>query len=99
MSDGWKAFWSFAVIFAAAYDLERTFVPDIVPVGFANLPQPLWAVGAAFVLRAIELMSGSVAIAALLLTCGAWATHNGRMPGLKTQSVSFKSWRRPQIVR
>jgi hypothetical protein len=36
MSDGWKAFWSFAVIFAAAYDLERTFVPDIVPVGFCE---------------------------------------------------------------
>jgi hypothetical protein len=75
MSAGWKAFWLFAVIFAAAYGAEQTFVPDIVPVGLADLPQPLWAIGTAFVLRAIELMSGSVATAALVLTLGAWAQH------------------------
>jgi len=73
MNEGWKAFWLFAVFFAAAFGAERTFVPNVVPVAFANEPQALWAVETAFVLRAIELMSGSVALAAFVLTLGAWA--------------------------
>jgi hypothetical protein len=45
-----------------AFEAERTFVADVVPVAFADLPQPLWAVLTAMVLRAIELMSGGVAL-------------------------------------
>ena len=73
MNEGWKVFWLFAAVFAAAFVAEQTFVSDVVPVGFAAMPQPLWTVGTAFVLRALELMAGSVAIIALLLMCGVWA--------------------------
>jgi hypothetical protein len=75
MNEGWKVFWLFSVIFAAAFGAERTFVPDIVPVAFADVPQPLWAVGTAVVLRALELISGSVSLIALILMCGVWAEH------------------------
>ncbi len=79
MNDGWKVFWLFSVVFAAAFGAERTFVPDIVPVAFAGLPQPLWAVGTAVALRALELISGGVLLIALILMCGVWAEHVRRV--------------------
>lgn len=79
MNDGWKVFWLFSVVFAAAFGAERTFVPDIVPVAFAGLPQPLWAIGTAVVLRALELISGGVLLIALILMCGVWAEHVRRV--------------------
>jgi hypothetical protein len=81
MNEGWKVFWFFSAVFAAAFGAERTFVPGIVPVAFADLPQPLWAVGTAMVLRALELISGSVAFIALILMCGVWADHLRQMRG------------------
>ncbi len=73
MKAGWKMFLLFAAVFAAALGAERLFVPDVVPVAFAEEPQPLWSVQTAFVLRAIELMAGGVATVSLVLTVGAWA--------------------------
>lgn len=75
MNEGWKVFWLFATVFAVAFGMERTFVADVVPVAFADLPQPLWAVITAMILRALELISGSVAFIALILMCGVWADH------------------------
>ncbi len=75
MNEGWKMFWLFSLVFAAALGAERTFVPDIVSVTFADVPQPLWAVGTAVVLRALELISGCVSLIALILMCGVWAEH------------------------
>ena len=73
MNEGWKVLWLFSVMFAAAFGAEHTLVGEVVPVGFASAPQPLWAVVTAFVLRALELMTGSVALIALLLMSGVWA--------------------------
>ena len=73
MKAGWKVFLLFSAVFAVAFGAERMFVPGIVPIAFAGEPQPLWSVATAFVLRAIELMSASVAVAALVLAVGAWA--------------------------
>jgi hypothetical protein len=73
MKAAWKMFVLFSAVFAAAFGAERMLVPDIVPIAFAEEPQPLWSVATAFVLRAIELMSGIVAVAALVLMVGAWA--------------------------
>ena len=78
MKSGGKMFLLSAAIFATAFGAERLFVPNIVPVAFAEDPQPLWSVETAFVLRAIELMSGGVAIIALVLAVGAWATRLSR---------------------
>ena len=75
MNDGWKVFLFFSILFAAAFGAERTFVPDIVPVAFADVPQPLWAIGTAVVLRALELISGTVSLITLILMCGVWAEH------------------------
>ncbi|MGA2057657.1 MAG: hypothetical protein ABSG88_20410 [Bradyrhizobium sp.] len=91
MNPGWKVFWLFAVVFAVALGLERTFVPDVVPIAFADDPQPSWMVQTAFLLRTIELMTGTVALIALLLMFGVWADKlrgvQERVQGrLKTES-------------
>lgn len=75
MKGAWKPFLLFAAVLALALGAEWLFVPHLVPVAFAKEPQPLWPVETAFVLRAIELMSGGVAIVALALTFAAWAKH------------------------
>ena len=80
MNAGWKVFWLFAAVFAVALGLERTFVPDVVPIAFADEPQPLWMVEVAFLLRALELMTGSVALIALVLMLGVWADRLRQMP-------------------
>ena len=72
MKSGWKVFWLFAVVFAVAFGLERTLVPHIVPVAFADEPQPLWAVETAFVLRALEFMAGGVAAITLSFMLVGW---------------------------
>ena len=72
MKPAWKLFLLFTAIFALALSVEHVFVPQVVPVAFADEPQPLWSVETAFVLRAIELMSAGVAIIALVLMSLAW---------------------------
>jgi hypothetical protein len=65
MRAAWKIFCLSAVILVVALGLARLLVPDVVPVAFADEPQASWAVMTAFVLRAIELIAGSVAIISL----------------------------------
>jgi branched-subunit amino acid permease len=73
MGAGWKIVWLSAVVFALAFGAGRLFVPDIVPIAFAEEPQPSWAVMTAFVLRAIELIAAWVAIISASILVGAWA--------------------------
>ena len=73
MKPVWKLFLLFVAVFAMALAAEQVFVPQVVPVAFADEPQPLWSVETAFVLRAIELMSAGVAIISLVLILLAWA--------------------------
>jgi hypothetical protein len=70
MNAGWKIFWLAAVVFGAAFGAERLLVPDVVPVGYAEDPQPLWSLETAFVLRAIEFMAAGLAIIALVIMLG-----------------------------
>ena len=56
MNAGWKFFW--------------LAVPDVVSVGYAEGPRPLWSLATAFMLRAIDLMAAGVAIIALVLMLG-----------------------------
>jgi hypothetical protein len=77
MKSGVRAFCVFAAVFAVAFALERAFVPHVVPVAFAEQPQPLWTVETAFVIRALELMSG-VAVIALGLMLAAWTRTLGQ---------------------
>lgn len=73
MQPGWKMFLLFTVIFAVALGAQLMFVPDIVPIAFAEAPQPPWAVQVAFLLRTIELLSAAVALIALVLMVALWA--------------------------
>ncbi|AWM03005.1 hypothetical protein [Bradyrhizobium amphicarpaeae] len=70
MRAAWKIFWLFAVVLAAALGLALLLVPEIVPVAFADEPQPTWAVMTAFFLRAIEMIAASVATIALAVVIG-----------------------------
>lgn len=65
MSAGWKVFWLAAAICAIALVAQKILVPDVVPIGYVEEPQALWAVLTAFVLRAVELTTGWVAVIAL----------------------------------
>ncbi|WP_027556828.1 hypothetical protein [Bradyrhizobium sp. Cp5.3] len=72
MSAGWKVFWLSAVVLAVALGLAHLLVPDVVAVGYADEPQPSWAVLTAFLLRAIELIAAWVAVIALSIQAGMW---------------------------
>ena len=78
MRSGWTMFLLFTVIFAVALGAQVMFVPEIVPIGFAEEPQPQWAVQVAFLLRTIELLSAAVALIALVLMVGLWARRRLR---------------------
>jgi len=78
MNAGWKVFWLSLAVFATALGAERLFVPGIVPIAFAEEPQPGWAVQLAFLLRTVELMTAVVAILALVLLLGTWARRRLR---------------------
>jgi len=65
MSAGWKVFWLAVAICAIALVAQKIVVPDVVPIGYAREPQASWAVLTAFVLRAVELTTGWVAVIAL----------------------------------
>lgn len=70
MRAAWKVFCLFTAVLLAAIGLAHVLVPHIVPVAFAEEPQPSWAVMTAFFLRAIELIAGSVAMIALAVIAG-----------------------------
>jgi hypothetical protein len=80
MKPGWKVFGLAVVTFAIAFGTARLLVPDVVPVGYAEEPQPSWAVLTAFLLRAIELTAAWVAVIALVVMFGAWALERSRRP-------------------
>jgi len=70
MRAAWTIFCLSAIILAVAAGLAHLLVPDVVPVAFAEEPQSPWAVMAAFVLRAIELIAAFVAAFALVVLGG-----------------------------
>jgi len=70
MRAAWKMFGLSTIVLAVALGLGHLLVPDIVPVAFAEEPQPSWAVMTAFFLRAIEMIAASVAMIALAVIAG-----------------------------
>ncbi len=82
MNAGWKVFWLAVAVFGAALGAQRLFVPGIMPIAFADEPQPGWAVQLAFLLRTVELMTAAVAVIALVLLLGAWARDRLRRSAL-----------------
>lgn len=88
MSAGWKVFWLSAIVLAIAYGAGRLLVPNIVPIAFAEDPQPSWAVMTAFSLRAIELTAAWVATISFSILAGAWARDELRRHFRSTSSNS-----------
>ena len=67
-----EIFWLAAIAFAIAFAVAQLVVGDVVPVGYADEPQPSWAVLTAFLLRAIELTAAWVAAIALAVMLAMW---------------------------
>ncbi|OPY94944.1 hypothetical protein A5906_11965 [Bradyrhizobium sacchari] len=78
MRAAWKMFCLSVAVLAAAIVVAQLLVPGIVPIAFAEEPQPSWSVMTAFVLRAIELMTAAVAIIALAMLAGMCARRGLR---------------------
>ncbi|MDA9404836.1 hypothetical protein [Bradyrhizobium sp. CCBAU 45389] len=78
MRAAWKIVCLSAAVLAAAIVIAQLLVPDIVPIAFAEEPQPSWAVMTAFVLCAIELMTAAVAVIALAMLVGMCAQRGLR---------------------
>jgi hypothetical protein len=72
MNAGWKILLLSAAVFGVAFGAEQILVPYVVPIGFAEDPQPLWSLETAFVLRAVELMAAGLMIIASVIMFGAW---------------------------
>jgi hypothetical protein len=61
-----------AGVFIAAFSAQEFFVPDVIAIGAADEPQSLWAVQAAFLLRATEnvaVLSAVIVLVALVAHC------------------------------
>jgi hypothetical protein len=68
MPDALKLFLLSLDVFAVATTAKRLFVPDIVPIAWSDEPQKLWAVQAAFLLRAIQYIAAGMT--AIILALG-----------------------------
>lgn len=88
MSAGWKVFWLSVVVLVMACGAGRLLVPHIVPIAFADDPQPSWAVMTAFSLRAIELTAAWIATISFSILVSAWARDELRRHFRSTSSSS-----------
>jgi hypothetical protein len=60
-------------VWAASYALDRLVVPDlIVPLDWANEPQPVWQMEVGFMLRSTQAIVGMVACLALWIGLALW---------------------------
>jgi hypothetical protein len=70
------------VIFGATYVLaagtRRLFLSDVVPIAFEEAPQSMWALDAAFLLRAFEYIAAAGFAIALVIVLSQWARSRGR---------------------
>jgi hypothetical protein len=62
-------------IFTLAYWARRSFVPDVVPIGFADAPQPIWMVETAFLLRAVENVAAACAAIVVATALAHWLRY------------------------
>ena len=60
-------------VFAAAFVARTMFLPDIVPIAWAEEAQSLWALEAAFLLRALENIAALSVVLVLAASVAQWA--------------------------
>jgi hypothetical protein len=66
-------------VFALATMAERLFVPDIAPIAWSEEPQKLWAVEAAFLLRATQYIAAGITAVILVIGLASCIDRKGRM--------------------
>jgi hypothetical protein len=75
-------------VFIAAFSVQMFFVPDVVAIGAAAEPQSLWAVQAAFLLRAIENVAVMSAVLVLVALVAHWIGERLGWPTPRRKSHS-----------
>ena len=68
------------VVFVAALATRIAFVPDVVAIASVEGAQSLWALEAAFLLRAVEYIAGFGAILVLMAMVLQWISLRIRSP-------------------
>jgi hypothetical protein len=67
-----------AVLYGLATGTRRLFLSDVVPIADADGPQSMWALDAAFLLRAIENIAILGFAAAIVIAVSLWVRKRGR---------------------
>ena len=78
MRESWRFFGISVAVLAATLVVGHLLVPGIVPVAYAQEPQPSWAVVLAFALRALEFLAGWIALISLALSLAIWTWRQFR---------------------
>jgi hypothetical protein len=60
-------------VFAAAFAARMMLLPDVLPIASAEEAQSLWALEAAFLLRALENIAALSAVVVLVASAAQWA--------------------------
>jgi hypothetical protein len=55
-----------AGLFLLAFGIRTTWLPDVVPIADTDVPQPVWGLEAAVLLKAIENIAGFGAVLVLM---------------------------------
>ncbi len=79
MSGALKLFLLSLGVFVAATMAERVFAPDIVPIAWSEEPQKLWAVEAAFLLRATQYIAAGITAVIFVIGLASCIDRKGRM--------------------
>lgn len=68
----------FGTMYLAATGTRRLFLADVTPIGYEDAPQSMWALDAAFLLRAVENIALLGFAALLVIALSQWIRKRGR---------------------
>jgi hypothetical protein len=66
-------------VFAAAFAVRMTLLPDVLPIASAEPTQSLWALEATFVLRAVENITALSAVLVLAAAVARWVERQTKV--------------------
>jgi hypothetical protein len=78
MRKSWMLIVTSVIVFVAAFTARHLLVPDVVPIAAADMPQPLWALETAFLLRATENIAAFGAVLLLGAAAVRWVAGRSR---------------------
>jgi hypothetical protein len=80
-SSAMKILFMSTAVYLLALAAQHIIVPNIVPIAWAQEPQPLWAVQVAFLLVSIENTAAFVALIVLMLVAARWVQRRWQAGG------------------